>query len=182
MDLIAEHLPSVGDLREKIKRIVNAECEMKYPLASGNWIYYPRKQSRNTVEFKWCPEELDDFTWSHGNHFGINFMLKCHSAAPRIGDDFYFYLAAWCESEVDNAKARKLHLPGSCSTPSEKLERHWEVLWIGKPYRLRDLGDKDAESLSKLMLDGIHATYTKIRRKVFARFPRKKPKSKIIKG
>ncbi|MFZ4775364.1 MAG: PD-(D/E)XK nuclease family protein [Terrimicrobiaceae bacterium] len=173
MNLIVEHLPSVGDLCEDIEAIVDTECEKKYPRAKGYWMYYP-KRAKNTVELKWLPEELDEITWEHGNHFGINFMLRSHSPVPQIGDDFIFYLAAWCESEADNAKARKLLLPNWCASSPKRLDSQWEELWIGKSYKLRDLGDRDTEGLAKLMLDGISATYTKVRRKVLAQFPVKK--------
>jgi hypothetical protein len=173
MHLIAMHLPSVRNLTNDIETSVARALRKTFPNADGQWIYEP-KRSENPHELKWAPAELETRTYVSPTKIAINFMARCACRNPEIGDEFQFILAAWCATRADHAKAAELVLPNWPGTLGPNLPGCWKPLWVGGEYRLRDLGEKDTAGLTKLLLNGIRATYPKIKSKVLKEFPLRK--------
>lgn len=125
-------------------------------------------------------------------YYGDTTELKLHIEKERIGRDrdsilpVYMLVANVGKDEVDihtNFTLRlMLHmingdLKKRCRELSDKLWmsgrigakeewNHWISIWTGKSLKLKDLADKDALALSKLLIAGIEKTQPELKRKM----------------
>lgn len=173
MRLIAEYLPSIKRLTSAIEASIKRWLKKRYPKSDAYWLYEPRR-GENPHELKWIPGELENRTCVSRTQVAVNFMLLSNCRNPGISDEYQFILAAWCGADADHERAKALVLSRWDDTPSRNLSSCWETLWVGGRYRLCDLGEKDTAGLTRLLMSGISATYSRIKKKVFANFSEKK--------
>ncbi|HYF49160.1 MAG TPA: PD-(D/E)XK nuclease family protein [Planctomycetota bacterium] len=167
--LISQFAPTIRSVVEEMHTVVgHALAELPQVIRPEGpivWSFFPK----GAVAPKEIKLEFSEMSARMGKH-GINpvYVLDCETNEPDVGDIYTLRLMAWWNDENARQKLQMLnlraYLPAPMATPEGWAS--WEPLWVGNSYRLEDIGEKDIQGLSAILVDGIAKTYSRIRDRV----------------
>ena len=124
---------------------------------------YPTRGER-LVEAKWYPKSLE--AERHGKSISIGYMLTSRTQAWESEAEVHIAVMAWCHGIKDHSTKNEILSQlnrGVPTSSAESLEKwswdSWAPIWVGGSYRLRALGDEDAQELVDLLRKARESTH-----------------------
>lgn len=166
--LISQYSPNIRSVFDEILIKLSKLKTLPFTIDKTAIEYYPKTTS-SPHEFKLYPDELSDIM--HEKGFNPSYILRCENANPDFGHFFTLRVALWNSnikvrdaaerSSLREKVTRNFAFPNTLGP--NKHWSQWICIWTGNSYKLSDLGEKDVEGLSQLLINGIKQTYDQYR-------------------
>lgn len=166
--LICQYTPVTISIFDTISKNLTNSVSLPFTISKDSVEYYPN-QSVSPGELKLYVEDLN--ITIDNKEFTAAYMLHCETPNPDIDDVFTIRLVLWCNelNPRDKATRRELqekirgyfYLPNSIGV--DKSWAQWICLWTGGSYKLKDMADRDTQTLTSLLLNAIDLTYLQFR-------------------
>jgi len=167
--LISQFAPTIRAMVEDMHNVVrHALAELPQLIRpEGNivWSFFPK----GAVSPKEIKIEFSEMTTrTDGQGLTIVYVLDCDNNEPDVGDTYTVRLMVWWHEEVARQKLQMLNFRAYLPAPLAKPEgwANWEPIWVGNSYRLEDIGEKDTQGMSAILVDAIAKTYSRIRDRI----------------
>ena len=152
--ILISNIPNISSIFEKLENYFSTNNKFDVAI-------------HQTKEFKLHTKKLDEL--AEDIEIGFCYMLHFDGHSPDIDDFIVFRLMLFADHKALGKQKvsdfqKQFKFPNNLN--EEKNWWQWKSIWTGDSYKLVDLGERDFESLKKLLETSIDETYDILKQKI----------------